>query len=197
MAWADCCEKTSINVEERYGELNEQFEQELDVQKCSIEDQNKQHRESVKLQQKRYEEQIRQHEESTDLAQTALDLESTHYQDLSKQFEAVIEPKTRHDEIFDFIILLYDRIVLYRDWLAALSYDHRKVAEPYYLEAINNFHNQPKPIFQKLAHSTEKELRARNFDEAQRLVEDTYTSMSKGYQAYELVVSSNTTTNVP
>lgn len=177
-------EETQIREEERDRRANEEFKQSLEHQKELDEEQNIRHKELVQLQQKRYNEQIRQHEEAMNLAQTALGIERQHYQELSEQFEEVIEPKTRHDEIFDFILLLYDRLVLYRDWLTAASYGCREVAEPYYIEASNYF------------HYAEEELRARNFDEAQRFVTAAYTSMSKGYQACESVVSSNTTTGV-
>ncbi len=61
--------------------------------------------------------------------------------------------------------------MLYRDWLVYLPAEKRSVTEPYYLEAATYFHR------------AEVEFRAGNFDEAQRLIDETYISLSEGYAA--------------
>ena len=157
-----------------------------------LELQRTQHEEAIKLgrsalgadtqhHQEALEADIQHHQEAMELGRSALEADTQHYEELSDQYEEVIRPHTKHEEIYDDISLLYDLLVLCRDWLSTLPYEDRKVPEPYYIEANNNF------------YSAIKELRVKNFHEAERLVGDAYASLAEGYKAYASVVSSNTT----
>jgi len=150
-----------------------------------LELQQTQHEEAMELGSSALEADTQHHQEAMELGSSALEADTQHYEELSKQFEEVIMPHTKHEEIYDDIALLYDLLVLCRDWLITLPYDDRKAPEPYYIEANSNF------------YSAIKELRVKNFHEAERLVEDAYASLAECYKAYASVVSSNTTTNVP
>ena len=141
----------------------------------ALEGDTQHHQEAMELARSALEADTQHHQEAMELGQTALDIESKHYQELNKQFEEVIEPKTRHDEIYDYISLLYDRLVLYREWLGDLQYaglyNEYNVVYPYYREASRNF------------CKAEEELRAGNFDQAEQSVRDTYASLGEGYEA--------------
>ena len=91
-----------------------------------------------------------------------------HYDELEKEFEAVIAPHIRHIETFNYLTLLYDRLMRYRDWLTYLSGDTRAWAEHYYNEASDKFQR------------AEKELRAGNFTEAEKLIEAAYDDLVEG-----------------
>ena len=141
-------------------------------------EQNRQYAELVETQKQQYEALREQSRQLEELVKT----QKEHHDRLKEQFDKTYQPLTRHEKIYDYISLLYDRIVLYRDWVSYLQGERREVADAYYAKAATKFHN------------AEKALRAGEFDLAQQLVEDTYAIMSKGYEA---VASSNTTTNVP
>jgi len=182
-------EETLKREEQRNEKSSEEFQQQIAVQKDVDESQNIRHKQLLELQTQQYEELKEHHGKSLEL-QKELDEEQNrqlgelvetqkqHSEELKRQYEEVIKPHAKHEEIYDYISLLYDRLVLYRDWLIYLPHEDRKVAEAYYLEAAGSFHR------------AEMELRAGNFDESQRLIDDTYTSLSEGYAA---IASSNTT----
>ena len=151
-------------------EASEEFKKQIEINETH----NNRDEELVETQKQYCEELEEQNRQLQELTKT----QKQHYDELKKEFEEVIKPHTRHEEIYDYISLLYNRLVLYRDWLVYLPAEKRSVAEAYYLEAANNFHR------------AEVEFRAGNFDEAQRLIDDTYTSLSEGYAA---IASSNTT----
>ena len=151
-------------------EASEEFKSQININ----EEQNRQFEELVETQKRQYEELREQNRQLEELVKT----QKQHYDELKKQFEEVIEPKTRHDEISDYISLLYDRIVLFRDWLDYFPYEDRKIAEAYYIEAVKHFSR------------AEVALRAKNFDEALEEIDLTYAYLSEGSRAIE---SSNTT----
>ena len=158
-------------------DAREKFEKQLQAD----EEQNRQYAELIETQKWQYEELREQNRQLEELVET----QKQHHDRLKKEFDEVYEPLTRHEKIYDYISLLYNRLLLYRSWVMAIPRDHREVVEPYYLKAQSKF------------YEADKELRAENFDQAEELIEDAYAWLTEGSKAYMSVVSSNTTTNVP
>ena len=140
------------------------------------EEQNRQLKELVEIQKQQYEELKEQNRQLEELIKT----QEQHHAQLKKEFEQTYEPHTRHEQISDYISLLYDRIVLFRDYLGYFPYERRKVAEVSYIEALNHF---------SLA---ELALREKRFDDALEEINLTYDYLSEAYKEIE---SSNTTTS--
>jgi len=128
--------------------------------------------------------QIRVDEDQNRQYAELVETQKQHHDELKEQFDKTYQPLTRHEKIYDYISMLYNRLLLYRSWVMAIKRDHREVVEPYYLKAQSKF------------IEADKELRAENFDQAEELIEDAYAWLTEGSTAYMSVVSSNTTTNV-
>ncbi len=93
--------KESMKLQEqRYEELNKQYEESLELARTALE-----------LTNKHYQELSKQYEESLELANTALELTNKHYQELSKQYEELTKPHTQHEEVYDKLVRLDMKII--------------------------------------------------------------------------------------
>ena len=138
-----------------------------------IEADTKHFEESKTLLQARYDELDKQYHKYLATYKSEIELNKKHYQTLSEQFEKVTAPHIRHEEVYDHLSLLWDRLVVYRDWLGALASVHRNVVRPYYREASDNF------------YKAEEELRAGNFEQAMQSIETANVILTEGSKAYE------------
>ena len=75
----------------------------VELQQKRYEELNRQYEESTALQERRYEELNRQYEESTALQQKR-------YEELNKQYEELTKPHTQHDEIYNRLVVLDNKI---------------------------------------------------------------------------------------
>jgi len=166
-------------------DASEELKKQIEIDEA----QNRQSKELVEtqIQQNRHleelaETQIQQYEELREQNRQLEKLVETHkqhYDELKKEFDNVIKPHTRHEEIYDYISLLYDRLMLYRDWVSKQpTSDKRAIVEPYYRKALGNFQR------------AEEELRSGNFTGALQLIDDAYYYMIEGSKK---IASSNTT----
>ena len=155
--------------------------EELQTQKNINEEQNRQLEELVetqKQQNRQLEELVETQKQQNRQLEELVETQKQHYEELKKEFEEVIQPHTRHEEIFDYISLLYNRIVLYGDWLNSRPSYERVKAWPYWEEACRDFQN------------AEKELRAGNFIQAELSVQSAYDNLVEGR-----IAATNTTTS--